>query len=376
MIEVETHEKKIKICHLVSGDLWAGAEVMAYNLISSLHRNQRVTLMVIVLNQGLLAEKLIQKNIYTIVIDEKNNSFFEILRKVNTNIKIFSPDIIHSHRYKENLIAYLISIRYKNIKILSTLHGFPELLGKKKNLKHRFVNKLDHIILTAEMTKVIVVSNEMKRWFLKNYPKISPRISAIHNGISITESASPVRSFNHFIIGTAGRLFPIKDYPTMVKIAAIIANKIPQIKFQIAGEGPEKNEILKQITRHGLEKKFNLIGFRSNIQSFYKEIHIFINTSLHEGIPMSILEAQALGLPVVAFNVGGLSEIIENGINGFLVNERNFQLFAEYCVQLFSDQNLYQKMSVAAKEKIRTEFSNEKMSLAYYKLYCKVLRKN
>ena len=93
-----------------------------------------------------------------------------------------------------------------------------------------------------------------------------------------------------------------------------------------------------------------------------------MNTSVHEGLPMSILEAMAHGLPVIAPNVGGISEIIDDGIDGFLVNDRSPAAFAEQILKL-QDVKLRRRMGEAAREKIHRSFSAQSMAAQYYKLY-------
>ncbi|MBE0671053.1 MAG: glycosyltransferase, partial [Anaerolineales bacterium] len=97
------------------------------------------------------------------------------------------------------------------------------------------------------------------------------------------------------------------------------------------------------------------------------------NTSIHEGIPMSILEAMAQGIPVIAPNVGGLNEIIDNGLQGYLINDRDPKSFAERCNYLYKNKNLLKIMGNAAREKITKHFSVNQMVSRYYYLYRSVL---
>jgi glycosyltransferase involved in cell wall biosynthesis len=101
---------------------------------------------------------------------------------------------------------------------------------------------------------------------------------------------------------------------------------------------------------------------------FYAGIDIYLNTSLHEGIPMSVLEAMAHGLPVVAPAVGGIVEIIEDGVEGFLVEGRSPQAFAKKCI-LLQDGELRLKMGRAARARVEKAFSAQAMAQEYYRLY-------
>ena len=100
---------RLKIVHLISGDLWAGAETMAYNLLRRLKDYDDLDISVILFNEGRLADKLRASGLAVCVIDEKLNSFRKIVQKVRESIKNYLPDIIHSHRYKENFLDVFVS---------------------------------------------------------------------------------------------------------------------------------------------------------------------------------------------------------------------------------------------------------------------------
>jgi glycosyltransferase involved in cell wall biosynthesis len=117
-----------------------------------------------------------------------------------------------------------------------------------------------------------------------------------------------------------------------------------------------------------MEGVFKLRGHIEDMPSFYSGIDVYINTSVHEGIPMSILEAMANGVPVIAPRVGGIAEIIDDEIEGFLITTRNPEDFAERCLRL-KDPELRRRMGAAARKKIERHFSAEKMASDYLKLY-------
>jgi L-malate glycosyltransferase len=105
------------------------------------------------------------------------------------------------------------------------------------------------------------------------------------------------------------------------------------------------------------------------MNSFYQGLDVYLNTSVHEGIPMTILEALSHGLPVIAPAVGGIVEIIDDGKEGFLIDSRNPHEFAEKCLLLKENRELREKMSRAAREKAEQTFSAKNMAERYYQLY-------
>lgn len=364
----------MRICHIISGDLWAGAEVMNYRLMKGLKNFKNIELSAIVLNEGELAEELRSLRIPVTVVEEKRHNFFQIARKIRKIIIETSPDIIHSHRLKENILAYFSVKPNKNIQLICTQHGMPEPLELNINiLKSIFLSKYHYFILSNYFKYIIVVSADMRKSFLEKYGFQKDKVYLIHNGTEIPEIDLKKNDGNLFVIGSAGRLFPIKDYTLMVEIAREVLQQTDKIRFELAGDGPEKEKILSLIRKYGIEKGFTLTGFIDDMTTYYRGLDLYINTSLHEGLPMSILEAMAHGLPVVAPNTGGIGEILQNEVEGFLVVGRNPKIFAEKCIRLHREIVTTRAMGNAAKEKIRNRFSLEIMAKNYYDLYLRVL---
>jgi len=209
----------------------------------------------------------------------------------------------------------------------------------------------------------------MRKTFVEDLGFSRDRVIVIHNGVEVPLEMPVTAGKKFFVLGSAGRLVPIKDYPLMVEIAKEVSRETDRILFELAGEGPEMEKILRLVKRYGLEKSFLLRGFENNLSSFYSGIDLYLNTSIHEGIPMSVLEAMAHGIPVIAPKVGGLTEIIDDGVNGYLVEGRKVNVFAEKCISLYTNDTLRKEMGSAARKKIINEFSMEKMVREYYNLY-------
>jgi glycosyltransferase involved in cell wall biosynthesis len=365
----------VKVCHIISGDLWAGAEVMAYNLLKSLTKYKDLELSAILLNEGRLAEEIRRLNIPVEVIDESKMSFFQIFLAIRKVLNRWGPDVIHSHRYKENILAYLVSKTKKGIKLIATQHGMPEIYGGNITLKHRLISKLNFFMLPRCFQNIVVVSKDIQKAFVNQYRFPEDKVIVIRNGIEISENIPMRKEKNTFVIGSSGRLFPVKDYSLMVEVAREILKKTNGIRFELAGDGPERPKIEDLIKKNGLDGTFLLRGFVSDTTPFYSGLDLYINTSVHEGIPMSVLEAMSYGIPIIAPNVGGLTEIIENGIQGFLVEGRDAEDFAERCITLIENEPLRKQMGSAAREKIMKKFSLENMVQQYYHLYCSIYKK-
>lgn len=361
---------KLKVFHFISGDLWAGAESMTFNLLSHLKGYPDLDLVIILLNEGRLAESLRGIGITVHVIDEKQLPFWEIVRRTRAILRTSHPDLIHSHRYKENILATLAAGFNGNIKLIATQHGLPELANDKTTFANRFASKANFHFLSRYFTRTVAVSADVRNHLIQEHAFREDSVESIHNGIEIPDATLSKPKAGTFVIGSSGRLFQVKDYPLMVEIARTIAStNLQDVHFELAGEGPERAVLESMIQRYGLQDCFILKGHQDDMDTFYRGIDLYLNTSIHEGIPMTILEALARGIPVIAPAVGGITEIITNGVEGFLVESRNPDAFAEKCLLLRENKELREKMSKAARGRANQAFSSERMAENYYRLY-------
>ena len=361
---------KLKIIHLISGDLWAGSEVMAFNLLQRLNDyDDNLDITVILLNNGRLATELSTVGITVHIVDENLNNFPQLLKQIRAIVVSKTPDIIHSHRYKENLLAFLASRFSHNIKLISTQHGLPEAYGKKHSFIQRLISRANFYGL-ARYFHTVAVSKDIRNTLINCFGFRKDNTDVIHNGIHLTESNSVRSGLRPFIIGSAGRFFPVKDYPLMVEIALlVVAMGADDVRFELAGDGPGVTALEEMINSHGLKDRFVLRGQVDDMADFYCNLDVYLNTSLHEGIPMTIIEALSHGLPVIAPAVGGIVEIIDDNKDGFLINSRKPHDFADKCLLLKENRELMDEMKHAARKKAERIFSAEMMAGCYYKLY-------
>lgn len=362
----------MKCLHIISGDLWAGAEVVTYKLIKGLNNLGGLQVTAVFLNESRLFEEVRMLGVPSYAVAESAHSFIYIARKIKSIINEISPDIIHSHRYKENLLAYYASMGTKNPRLIATLHGLPESFYGYNSLKNRLVNQCNYLIL-KRFDAVVAVSSDIRNSLVNKHGLKESKTWVIKNGVDIPTESSPRLENRNFVIGSAGRLVPVKDYELMVRMAAEIVKQDSNIRFVIAGDGPLREQLRSKIDHLGLSNQFELVGTIDDMNHFYRSLDLYINTSIHEGIPMTVLEAMAHGVPVVACAVGGNKEIIEDGRNGFLVFERDPKLLAEKCLHLKRNDSLWSEISKGARQRVVSNFSDIQMANQYHELYCKRL---
>ena len=352
---------------MISGDLWAGAEMMCLRLLTGLRRIEGVELSAILMNEGKLAREIRKLGVPIEIVDETRVNFFRALRQVQQILLKTRPVILHTHRQKENILAFLASKKARlRIPMICTQHGLDE---PQARLKWKLLSGVNRYILSRHFRKVVAVSEDMGITLSKKLQLPARKLVVIHNGTEIRDPIRRIPGGDSFVIGSAGRLFPVKDYPFLVKVAAEVNRHEKNVRFELAGEGPEFGKLSGQIRESGLEEIFSLKGFVEDMEKFYLGLDLYISTSLHEGFPMSVLEAMSHGLPIVAPVEGGIREAVADGSEGFLIEGRDPEQFAQKCLELYRNRDLRDRIGAASSERVRREFSIDAMAGKYYELY-------
>ena len=363
----------MKILHIFSGDLWAGAEVMVFTLLRRLNEFPDLKIYALCMNEGILAKNLSKTGIDLTVIPEQKYSLPAILLKAAGKFKTKKIDIIHSHRYKENLIALSLKKILKARILFSTLHGLPEKAGNKQkpSLLGNTKTHLSTYVLKKFFTTV-AVSYEMRNFLIQDNNFYSNKLKVIHNGIELPAASNPLQHKAGFHIGTVGRMVPVKNYDLFLEIAARIKKKRSDVKFSILGDGPLKEQLCWKRNDLDLMGCMNFVEPVTDPFPFYQSLDIYLNTSRHEGIPLSILEAMACGLPVIAPNVGGIPEIFDDPAEGILVDKFDPEEFTDQCLTLINDADLRLNIGKRARQNVQSSFSAEFMADSYRQLYTTV----
>lgn len=328
----------LKVMHIISGDLWAGAEVQAYTLISHLRKQCLVT--AVLFNSGRLADELSQLDIQVIVLDETKINSVALVVRLRKLMKALRPDIIHTHRQKENVlgsIANLICIRAKCVR---TVHGAPEFSPKGVQ---RLQVTLDNLVGKYLQDAIIAVSNEMSESLEKIFPK--EKIHYIANGIN----ADLLRKFSSHAdfkkkwpddihIGIIGRITPVKRIDLFLEMVPIMMEKLQDraLHFHVIGDGSLRSFFENQSKTTKFSESIHFHGYRSDIPSCIRSLDAVVMCSDHEGMPMTALEVLAIGKPVIAHKVGGMAEVLCE-YPEFLVEDHSAFGYAECLRKILSE---------------------------------------
>ena len=360
-------DEKINICHIISGDLWAGAEMAAYTLIAGLLSCPEFELSAITMNEGILSERLRETGIKTTVIDESSHTIGAIIRIARKTLLAYNVDIVHTHRFKENIIGGLIKKPCHIKALIKTIHGSAEPFKGIKGIKTRSINIVDNCVGAIFFDKIIAVSD-----YIKN--RVEPAVArkktiTIHNSIDPQKIAA-IKSVDDIklelgipadkkIVGYAGRLVAIKGLDLLLNSANLISKNREDVVFVIVGDGPERQNLENLVTGLKLQNYVYFTGFRSDIINVMSAFDILTLTSYNEGVPMVLLEGMALGIPVVSTSVGGITEVIEDGSSGLLVKSRDPEDLASAYLEVLDSPVLKNNLKSGAMQRLKFGFSLE-----------------
>ncbi len=366
----------LRVGHIVSGDRWAGAEVQVATLLAALARIDDVSVSAIVLNPGRLVEELRSSGIDVLVVPESEHGFGPILRRVVGFVHQGGFHILHSHRYKENLLASIAGWRCGTV-VIHTQHGLPEPFTGLRYLKQRLIMRLDRVLTRVATDRVISVSHEM-------HGRLAPtigeeRLVTIPNGLNcrnvhskLTQREAKARlgfGPDDVLVGTAARIEPVKRLDLLIAAAKHLAQHEPKVRVVIAGEGSDLSRLRSLASSSAVGNRICFLGHRDDVHDVLRALDVFVMCSDHEGLPMALLEALYLGVPVVARAVGGVTEVLEGGTCGVLVSSADPKSLAEACMRVLSDSDLRSNLQRRGPECVLRDYSIEANAAKVATLY-------
>lgn len=309
----------LRALHVISGDLWAGAEAQAYTLLSSLRKLTDVEIAAVLLNDGELAKRLAAAGVPVTILDERRLSAYQILRQLRAHIVSWRPDIVHTHRAKENVLGALANRMTLKVPSVRTAHGANERRpkGVKALLRHGLIGGLDRWCARHAQDRVIAVSRELATRLAVELPP--EKIVVVENGVDVEAIAAqivpvgirePEKGAVH--VGIVGRLVPVKRVDLFLRTAARLLSVEPsrQWRFHVFGDGPLCAELVRLAGELAITDLVTFHGHRRDIVACMAELDLLVMCSDHEGLPMTALEAAVVGVPLVAHAVGGLLDVL------------------------------------------------------------------
>ncbi|CCQ98319.1 Glycosyltransferase [[Clostridium] ultunense Esp] len=308
-------DQRVKIIHIIGGGEFGGAEQHILSLLEQIEKNQSYDTEVVTFYEGLLAKRLRERGDPVTVLPQSGRFDLKLYSRLVRLFRQKKPSIIHTHGVRANFFSRLGGKKAGVPHIVTTVHSI---------LKHDYPKPAEYLVakwmekLTLSFSERYIAVSDAVKEDLIHFGVPLDHITVIHNGIH-TESYAPGPALSQererwrhewgippesFLLLTVARLVPVKGIEDLIEGFAIAFANDPSLRLLIVGDGPER----KSLERLAMEKKVSdqvlFAGFRQDIPALLAASDLYLNTSLSEGLPLSLMEAMAAEKPVIATQVG------------------------------------------------------------------------
>jgi glycosyltransferase involved in cell wall biosynthesis len=303
----------------------------------------------------------------------------EVIRLLRKN----SYTIVHTHNSKAGFIGRLAAALSRVPVVVHTIHGFSfhDFERPPRRALFSFLEK----IAAGWADKLITISEPLKEWGQREGIGKPEQYITIYSGIEIDKFRVTIDieekrrqlgiPSGHKVVGVVSKLWEGKGHISILQAAKGIIERVPEVSFLIVGEGYLEKQLKELTEQLGLKDHVIFTGFRTDVPEVTATFDVAVLASFFEGMGRVLLEAMVLGKPVVATRVGGIVDVVDEGINGMLVPPGDVGALAEAISRLLLDESLRQKMGEAAKEKIDARFSASNMVKKIDRIYRELLIK-
>jgi glycosyltransferase involved in cell wall biosynthesis len=365
---------KYRVMQVTFGMVIGGLERVIMELCRKVDRSRYHLSICCIGRRGPLADIMEAEGVEVIVCEDQRRVAkylrgFELARIFRQR----KVDLIHAH-HTPALIDSTIGAQLARIPLITTDHCKAYPTSRRWQLLEKHASRF------AE--KVVAVSEHSKGDLIRYQGIDAERLQVIYNGLDLKlarqESPESLRrelglSPEHVVMCTAARLEDQKGLDLLLDAAPLVLQRLPQARFVIMGGGSQEQPLREQAARLGLTSHVIFTGPRVDAVDLIRGLDCFVQTSYWEGMPMALLEAMALRKPIVATAVGGVPEVVADGVTGILVRDRKPATLAAALVGLLSDEGRARQVGEAGYQRYLNHFTSVGMVSQYERLYDWVL---
>ena len=362
-----------KIAFIITDCDFGGAEQMLFEICSGLKNDFQLQVWVLK-RKGYFARKIEEAGVPVKCYDLGTQmgpgyflKFLLALLKFRADLKIFQPDVLQGILFQANLAAKITGKFAGTPVVFCSLHTFETGVLKI------WIEKLTHGLAQ----KYLVVSDVLKKYLAEYFSLPEQKIMVIKNGIRLAAAKPDEKSLrtelglppSGAVIGAIGRLHREKGMDVLIRSFSHLAGEFPDFKLVIIGDGPEKENLRELVSRNNLSERVIFAGFLPEPEKYLPPFEAFVLPSRIEAMPIVLMQAMAAGKAIVASNVGGVCELIDDSQTGFLVPVEDELLMARAISRILRDPALSKRLGAAAREKAERRFSRAEMIDSYRRLY-------
>jgi len=373
--------KKIKVLQMIDKPFLGGGQINLLSLVESLDP-QLFDVSVCTGGQGPLVDALQQKNVPHFLLSFSKRFRRKTMDDIAALLRTHRFDILHTHGGIAGFYGRLASRKSNSPRIVvHTLHGIHYLHYRNILLKKLYIFQERYLSRSTNAVIFVSEADRMKGTELDLVPKDKQVL--IKNGIDYSacelqarkkpEGMEGEQTVNYPLIGCIARLHRQKGISYLLEAVDPIRRSFPEFKLWIVGGGPQKAKLDHLNERLGVSSHVCFLGERKDVPQLVSCFDVFVLPSLWEGLPYSLLEAAALGKPVVASDIDGVRELIRHEKSGLLVPPRKPLLLADAVVRLLRDRDYALRLGQNLKADVRKTYTLDRMVSQVQDLYISLL---
>ena len=362
---------RIRVVEVLATGTNGGAQEHVFNLVTRIDR-ARYDVSVYSLSSGSAVRKIERTGVPTCVVDDPDDG--SAIEALAAHLAAVGADVVHAHMYRAEVVATQAAWRRADLGlrrpyVVSTVHSSRVRSEEDRALLRRLTPRIDH---------VIAVSRAIVRK-LEDEGRTTAPLSLIYNGVDLErydrqEACCTLREEYDIpedapIVGVVARLEVEKGHPTLIEAWPRVLESVPNAHLLVVGEGSRREALEEQVRALGLESRIVFTGRRDDVPAITAALDVAVLPSYREAQGLSILEAMALSRPVVASNVGGIPEMIEDGRTGLLVQPHDPVALSAAVVRLLEDHPYADTLGRAGHDLVHERFCVELMVRAVESIY-------
>ncbi len=378
-----TASRRVRVLHLLVNFESGGTERQAVELLKRIDPDRYDVRLAVLRNRGPLYEEIEAQ--YPNIPEFPLTSFYDAnfvrqWRRLRALLKQERIEILHAHDFYSDMLG-VVAARSVGTKVIASQRNLQQSDRRSHQLGQRFISAVAH--------RLLVNSNAIRQHLMTSWKTPSDKIVVVRNGLrdfselSCGQWQRPTHDElcrelgiekESKLIGAVANLRPVKGHRYLIEAAALVIRQIPNAHFVLIGEGELRDEIEARAQRLGIAKHVHLMGYRADAPKLQTAFDLSVLSSLHEGLPNSVMEAMAAGVPVVATSVGGVPELIIHDETGYLAHPADAQDLALQITTALTNERESAALAARGHHYVTTKFGMQRMINEVENLYDELAR--
>ncbi len=365
----------VKVLQLIVSLPVGGAEDLVAAIVTGLDPGRFQVQAATIGPPGVIGEELTRAGhpVLSLGLDIKGTPFFRIVAAVRRMLREIKPDILHTHLYHPNLYGRLAALGLGLTGVVASVHNSYTQVKLHRCLWNFLLNGV---------TDRVLVSSPQVWQDVRTWDRVPERkLEIIPYGIRLEDLDIPLSPADAkvaaglagFVLGVVGRLEEQKGHGYLVAALPELSRQIPDLTLVLVGEGREEEALKRQVAELGMGRWVRFLGTRRDLPRLFRAMDLFVQPSLWEGLPLALLMAMAAGLSVLGTRVSGITEVIQDGVNGRLVPAGDSRALAAAILELYRRPEVRDRLGEAARQAVVEHYSQAAMLRRLEALYLQIM---